>query len=56
MKPVETFPGMGGAVKGVNSSMIYLIKCKNLCKFYNVPSHTTTIKKQYKKQKIMIKL
>jgi hypothetical protein len=40
MIPVETAPGIRGeeyrrAVK-VNSSMIYLIHCKNLCKYHNV--------------------
>jgi hypothetical protein len=30
-------------VWGMNSSMIYLIYCKNLCKCYNVPSPSTTI-------------
>jgi hypothetical protein len=28
-----------------NSSMTYLTHCKNLCKCYNVPSPSTTIKK-----------
>jgi hypothetical protein len=42
MKPIETVPGIrGGEIKessgGVNSSMVYLIHCKNLCKCYNVP-------------------
>jgi hypothetical protein len=37
MMPVETFPGIReGEMKerreGVNSNMIYLIHCKNLCK------------------------
>jgi hypothetical protein len=39
MIPVETVPGiMGGrrAVDWVNSHLIYLIHCKNLCKCYNV--------------------
>jgi hypothetical protein len=31
-------------VEGVNSHMMYLIHCKNLCKCYNVPSPSTTIK------------
>jgi hypothetical protein len=49
--PVETVPGIreGGwqtAVEGVNSSMIYFIHCKNLCKCYNVPTPSTTIKKK----------
>jgi hypothetical protein len=41
MIPVETVAGMRGggwrAVEGVNSSMIYLVYCKNLCKCHNVP-------------------
>jgi hypothetical protein len=49
MLPVETVPGMGGGrIKdnggGVNSGMIYLIHCKNLCKCHNVPSPSTIIK------------
>jgi hypothetical protein len=28
----------------VNSSMIYLIYCKNICKYHNVPTLSTTIK------------
>jgi hypothetical protein len=44
---VETIPGMGRGrmVEGVNSSMIYLIHCKNLCKCYNVPPPSTTTTK-----------
>jgi hypothetical protein len=49
MRPVETVPGMeGGEIKdnggGVNSSIIYLIYCKNFCKCHNVPPPSTTIK------------
>jgi hypothetical protein len=29
---------------GGNSSMVYLIHCKNLCKCYSVPQPSTTIK------------
>jgi hypothetical protein len=40
MIPVETVPGIGGggrrAVEGMNSSMIYLIHCKNLCKCHTI--------------------
>jgi acyl CoA:acetate/3-ketoacid CoA transferase beta subunit len=39
MIPVETVPGMGGsrrAVEEVNSSVIYLIRCKN---FVNATRH-----------------
>jgi hypothetical protein len=40
MIPVETILGMGGRwikkMEGVNSSMIYLIYCKNFCKCHNV--------------------
>jgi hypothetical protein len=40
--PVETVPGIGGqgmkdSNGGMNSSMMYLIHCKNLCKYSNVP-------------------
>jgi hypothetical protein len=50
MITVETVPGIdGGGMKessgGVNSSMIYLIHCKNLCKCYNVPPPCAKIKK-----------
>jgi hypothetical protein len=31
---------------GVNSSMIYLIFCKNICKCHNVPPPRTAIKKK----------
>jgi hypothetical protein len=44
--PVETIPGMGGMVEGINSSMIYLIHCRNFCKCNNVPPPCTTIKKE----------
>jgi hypothetical protein len=52
MRPVETTPGMGeGEIKenggGVNSSMIYLIYCKNFCKCHNVSPPSTTIKKKF---------
>jgi hypothetical protein len=50
MIPVETSrnQGKGGderAVEGVNSSVIYLIHCKNLCKCYNVPPQYNNNKK-----------
>jgi hypothetical protein len=53
MIPVESIPGMRGgrwkrAEEGVNSSMIYLIHCKNFCKCHNVPSPSITIKKTMK--------
>jgi hypothetical protein len=44
MRIVETIPGMGGGggwrrmMEGMNSSMIYLIYCKNFCKCYNIPA------------------
>jgi hypothetical protein len=45
MRPVETIPGMVGEIKknggGVNSSMIYLIYCKNFCKCHYIPPRTT---------------
>jgi hypothetical protein len=42
MIPVGTIPGIGGgelrlAVEGVNSSVVYLIHCKNPCKCHNIP-------------------
>jgi hypothetical protein len=41
MIPVETIPGIGGrGIKendGVNSSIIYFLYCKSLCKCHNVP-------------------
>jgi hypothetical protein len=43
MIPVETAPGIRGwgewekEVEGRNSSVIYLIHSKNLCKCYSVP-------------------
>jgi hypothetical protein len=50
MRPVETISEMGrGEIKedgkGVNSSMIYFIYCKNFCKYHNVPPSSITIKK-----------
>jgi hypothetical protein len=33
-------------VEGVNSSVIYLIYCKNLCKCHSVPPPNMTIKKE----------
>jgi hypothetical protein len=55
---VETIPGMVGVgkrrmVQGVNSSMIYLIYCKNICKCYNVLPPRMTIKLK-RKEKIEI--
>jgi hypothetical protein len=50
MIPVETIPGMGWGgdkgqrVEGVNSSIIYLIHCKNFCKHHTVTPSSTTIK------------
>jgi hypothetical protein len=34
-------------VEGVNSSMIYLIYCKNFCKCHNVPQHNNKKRKNY---------
>jgi hypothetical protein len=52
MIPVETVLGIRGeGMKensgGGDSSMKYLIHCKNLCKCHNVPPPGTTIKKSY---------
>jgi hypothetical protein len=44
MIPVETTPGMGRMMMGVNSSLIYLIYCKNLCKYHNVAPLSTALK------------
>jgi hypothetical protein len=41
---------MGESCGGGNSSMMYLIHCKNLCKFYNVPP-THTAQQFLKKKK-----
>jgi hypothetical protein len=51
MRPAETIIGIrGGGIKendgGVNSTVIYLIYCKNVCKYYSVPPPSTTIKKK----------
>jgi hypothetical protein len=58
MVPVEPTPGIGGGgyrrmLEGVNSSMIYLMHCKNLCKCHNVPPlHNKKKKKKiYRKNK-----
>jgi hypothetical protein len=45
MTPVETVPDSWEgrkkrAMEGINSN-IYLVYCKNLCKYYNVPSLST---------------
>jgi hypothetical protein len=51
MIPVETLPGIEGEGEkenggSVNSSIIYLIYCKNSCKCHNVtPPSRTIIKK-----------
>jgi hypothetical protein len=47
MISVETIPGIGGGEMkkssgGVNSSMVCLIHCKNLSKYYNVPPSCIT--------------
>jgi hypothetical protein len=46
---VKTVPGIrGGGMKknseGMNSTMIYLKHCKNICKSFNIPPPSTTIK------------
>jgi hypothetical protein len=38
--------GMGERSGGGNSNVMYLIHCKNLCKCYNVPIPSMTIKKK----------
>jgi hypothetical protein len=50
MRLVETISGIRGGgdkgkmMEGVNSSMMYRIHCKNLCKCHNVPPPSTIIK------------
>jgi hypothetical protein len=49
--PVETVPGireeeLEESDGGENSSMIYLIHCESLCKYYNVPPPSTAIKEE----------
>jgi hypothetical protein len=44
MIPAETIPGMEEGIKensgwGNYSSMIYLVYCKNFCKYHNVSKH-----------------
>jgi hypothetical protein len=51
IRPVETIPRtVRGRIKendgGVNSSMIYLIYCKNICKYHNVPPPSTIKKRE----------
>jgi hypothetical protein len=51
---IESIPGMGGGrikemVEEVNSSMIYLISCKNLYKWHYILLPRTTIKKLKRK-------
>jgi hypothetical protein len=52
MRPVKTVPGMGRGrdrrmVEGVNSSMIYLIYCKNFCKCQCTPTQHNNKKIKY---------
>jgi hypothetical protein len=61
--PVKTIPGIAGegmkeSGGGVNSNMIYLIHCKNLCKCicHNAPPHSTTIKGEKKEQRAPLQL
>jgi hypothetical protein len=52
MRPVKTVPGMEGwgtkenSGGGGNSSVIYFLHCKNLCKCHNVPPPSITIKRK----------
>jgi hypothetical protein len=52
MIPVEMRGKIQENVKGVNSSMIYLIYYKNFYKYYNVPPPSPTIKLKKKKYQI----
>jgi hypothetical protein len=56
---VENILGMGVGewrkmVKGTNSSMIYLIHCKNLGKCHNVPPQSITKKKSSKRHTVHV--
>jgi hypothetical protein len=46
--------GMGDGGEKGNSSMIYLVYCKNLFKCYNVPTPSTTIKEKLEKKDFYI--
>jgi hypothetical protein len=46
LKLFQEWVGGRKAVERVNSSIIYLIHCKNFCKCHNVPPPSTTIKKR----------
>jgi hypothetical protein len=50
MITVENIPGIGGG-RDKDSSLIYLIHCKNICKCHNIPPSSTTINKQKNKKK-----
>jgi hypothetical protein len=59
MIPVGTTPrirveGWMRMAEEVNSSMIFLINCKNLCKHHNVPKPRTIIKGKMQKKDIGI--
>jgi hypothetical protein len=59
MRTAEMIPGMTGECVngnggGVNSSMIYLIYCKDFYKFHNVLPPSTTIKKSKKRQLLLL--
>jgi hypothetical protein len=43
---LKLFQEWGRAVEGVDSSMIYLTYCKNLCKGHSVLPPSTTMKKK----------
>jgi hypothetical protein len=55
MRTVESILGMGeGGLKKleeVNSSMIYLIYCKDFCNYHDVPQHNNLKKKKRTHQK-----
>jgi hypothetical protein len=57
---VETVSGIRGGgwrkeVEGKYSSMMYLIHCENLCKCYNVPAPSITIKINKKESLIILR-
>jgi hypothetical protein len=58
-KPVETVPGIRGEGMGERSGgggfqYDVLIRCKNLCKCYNVPTPSTTIKKNQQNKQLVL--
>jgi hypothetical protein len=55
MKKKNEDRGFMRVVEGVNSSVIYLIHCKKLCKCHTVPPPSTIKEKNLKKKKTQYK-